>query len=126
MHIMIIVSSCGTLLGQSLTKTAFAATLLKLTRGFSHWKACHWVLWYCIVSMNLYNLSKVSQTTVRRADRITLANMAEIVVEWGKVCDSPSYFVWYRLDFCLNSGLRNRYKEAGNCESTISLVSESR
>lgn len=76
--------------------------------------------------MNLYNLSKVSQTTVRRADRITLANMAEIVVEWGKVCDSPSYFVWYRLDFCLNSGLRNRYKEAGNCESTISLVSESR
>lgn len=59
MHILIIISSCGTLLGQSLTKTAFAVTLLKLTKGFSYYKICHCILWYCIVSMCSYNLIKV-------------------------------------------------------------------
>lgn len=60
MHILIIISSCGTLLGQSLTKAAFAVTLLKLTRGFSHWKICHGVLWFCITTMCSYNFVKVS------------------------------------------------------------------
>lgn len=64
MHIMIIISSCGTLLGQSLTKTAFAVTLLKLTRGFSRWRLCHGVLWFCIVSMNAYNLVKVRSNDI--------------------------------------------------------------
>ncbi|CZT15673.1 uncharacterized protein RCC_01507 [Ramularia collo-cygni] len=95
MRIMIIVSSCGTLLGQSLTKTAFAVTLLKLTRGFSHRKACHAVLWFCIVSMLSYNLAK-------------------IVVEWGKVSGKDVYDVWYRLDFYLDSSVRKKFKEVGN------------
>ncbi|KXS96012.1 hypothetical protein AC578_3915 [Pseudocercospora eumusae] len=100
MHILIIISSCGTLLGQSLTKAAFAVTLLKLTKGFSHWKACHYVLWFCIVSMCSFNLAK-------------------IIVEWGKVCDSASYDVWYRLDFCLDKRARNQVKEGGNYYNII-------
>lgn len=59
MRILIIISSCGTLLNQSLTKTAFAVTLLKLTRGFSTWKICHGILWFCIVSMCGFNFAKV-------------------------------------------------------------------
>lgn len=61
MHILINITSCGTLLGQCLTKSAFAVTLLKLTRGFSHWKICHGVLWFCIVTMMSYNIAKVRQ-----------------------------------------------------------------
>lgn len=60
MHILINITSCGTLLGQCLSKTAFAVTLLKLTRGFSHWKICHCILWFCIITMCFYNLAKVS------------------------------------------------------------------
>ncbi|UJO24818.1 uncharacterized protein CLAFUR5_13764 [Fulvia fulva] len=90
MHILINITSCGNLLGQSLTKSAFAVTLLKLTRGFSHWKICHGVLWFCIC-----------------------------VVEWGRICDSPSYQVWYRLDFCLSKHSRNRFKEGGNYYNVV-------
>lgn len=59
MHILILISSCGTLMGQSLTKVAFAVTLLKLTKGFSCWKVCHWILWFCIATMCSYNFAKV-------------------------------------------------------------------
>ncbi|KAH9832785.1 integral membrane [Teratosphaeria destructans] len=100
MHIMIIVSSCGTLIGLSLTKTAFAVTLLKLTRGFKHWRKCHAVLWFCIVTMCSYNFAKC-------------------VVEWGKVCDDKSYDKWYRLDFCLHHHVRNRFKENGNIYNIV-------
>lgn len=56
MHILIDTTSCLTLLGQSLSKTAFAVTLLKLTRGV-RWQ--QWALWFCIVTMDSYNLVKV-------------------------------------------------------------------
>ena len=56
MHILIDTTSCLTLLGQSLSKTAFAVTLLKLTRGVP-WQ--QGILWFCIVTMNGYNLVKV-------------------------------------------------------------------
>ena len=56
MHVLIDTSSGLTLLGQSLSKTAFAVTLLKLTRGVP-WQ--QGVLWFCIVTMNSYNLVKV-------------------------------------------------------------------
>jgi hypothetical protein len=56
MHVLIDTTSCLTLLGQSLSKTAFAATLLKLTKGVP-WQQR--VLWFCIVTMNAYNLVKV-------------------------------------------------------------------
>jgi hypothetical protein len=46
MHILINITSCGTLIGQALSKTAFAVTLIKLTKGWYH----H-ALWFCIVSV---------------------------------------------------------------------------
>ncbi|GIZ38005.1 hypothetical protein CKM354_000143200 [Cercospora kikuchii] len=100
MRILIIISSCGTLLNQSLTKTAFAVTLLKLTRGFSTWKICHGILWFCIVSMCGFNFAK-------------------IVVEWGRVCNNSAYDKPFRLDFCLNAGDRSRFKEGGNYYNVI-------
>lgn len=58
-HVLIDTTSCLTLLGQSLSKTAFAVTLLKLTKG-ERWQ--QWVLWFIIISMNLYNLIKVRKS----------------------------------------------------------------
>lgn len=56
MHILIDTTSCLTLLGQSMSKTAFAVTLLKLTKGV-WWQQL--TLWFCIVTMDSYNLVKV-------------------------------------------------------------------
>jgi hypothetical protein len=47
MHILITITSCGTLVGQALSKTAFAVTLIKLTKGWTH-PVYHWALWFCI------------------------------------------------------------------------------
>jgi hypothetical protein len=58
MHILIDTTSCLTLLGQSLSKTAFAVTLLKLTKGVP-WQ--QWILWFCIVTMLSYNFVKVRE-----------------------------------------------------------------
>jgi hypothetical protein len=55
-HVLIDITSCLTLLGQSLSKTAFAVTLLKLTKG-ERWQ--QWLLWFIIVTMNAYNFVKV-------------------------------------------------------------------
>jgi hypothetical protein len=49
MHILITVTSCGTLINQAVSKTAFAVTLLKLTKNWAH-QGYHWILWFCIVS----------------------------------------------------------------------------
>lgn len=90
MHILINVTSCGTLIGQALTKTAFAVTLLKLTKGW-----LRWLLWFCIGSMNAFMIVKV-------------------IFQWAKICGNPSYDNWYRLDFCLDTTFRFDFKEAGN------------
>jgi hypothetical protein len=95
MHILINVTSCGTLVGLALTKTAFAVTLLKLTKGW-----LQWILWFCIGSMNSYMIVKV-------------------VLQWARVCGKPSYDVWYRLDLCLDADFRDRFKEGGNAYNII-------
>jgi hypothetical protein len=92
MHILINITSCGTLLGQALTKTAFAATLLKLTKTKNWYQG---ILWFVIVSMNSYMVVKV-------------------IFQWTKVCNEKSYNVWYRLDFCIDKTFRTRFKEGGN------------
>lgn len=97
MHILINITSCGTLIGQSLTKTAFAVTLLKLTKN-----NLKWILWFCIVSMNSYMIAKV-------------------ILQWARVCGKSSYNVWYRLDFCLEPKFRDGFKEGGNGKNTIFL-----
>lgn len=98
MHILINISSCGTLIGQALTKTAFAVTLLKLTKGWQRW-----ILWFCIGSMNLYMVIKV-------------------LFQWAKICNKSSYDVWYRLDFCLGAKFRDDFKEGGNGEAQCGII----
>lgn len=95
MHILINISSCGTLVGQALTKTAFAVTLLKLTKAW-----LRWVLWYFIVSLNAFMLVKV-------------------IFQWAKVCGDPEYDNWYRFNFCLDKQFRLDFKEAGNIYNVI-------
>lgn len=94
MHIMINISSCGTLVGQALTKTAFAVTLLKLTAQVA-WR--QWILWFCMGSMNFYMILKV-------------------IFQWAKVCGKASYQNWYRLDMCIGWTFRERFKVGGNGE----------
>jgi hypothetical protein len=93
MHILINVTSCGTLVGQALSKTAFAVTLLKLTKDWARW-----ILWFCIVTMNSYMFIK-------------------FIFQWAKVCGKKSYDNWYRLDFCLAPKFRDDFKEGGNGKS---------
>ncbi|CAN9454907.1 unnamed protein product [Alternaria alternata] len=95
MHILINITSCGTLINQSLTKSAFAVTLLKLTKNWGQW-----ILWFIIGSMNAYMVAKV-------------------VLQWAKICEKPSYDVWYRLDFCLDGKFRDDFKEGGNVYNII-------
>ena len=93
MHILINISSCGTLIGQAWTKTAFGVTLLRMS---NRWQS--WILWFCIVTMNLYMFLKV-------------------IFQWAKVCGKDSYQNWYRLDFCIGWEFRDDFKEGGNGES---------
>jgi hypothetical protein len=102
MHILITITSCGTLINQALTKTAFAVTLLKLTKNWTH-SGYQWVLWFCIGSMNLYMIAK-------------------IIVQWGKICGKKSYDVYYRLDFCVDANFRDDFKEGGNGELPFAII----
>lgn len=94
MQILINITSCGTLIGQALSKTAFAVTLLKLTKGWPQW-----ILWFCIVTMNAYMITKC-------------------IFQWARITDKPSYEVWYRLDFHLDWTFRENFKEGGNGKKT--------
>jgi hypothetical protein len=98
MHILINITSCGTLVGQALTKSAFGVTLLKLSK--QGWQK--WILWFCIGSMNLYMILKV-------------------FFQWAKVCEKKSYQNWYRLDFCIGWTFREKFKEGGNGEKQCKL-----
>jgi hypothetical protein len=113
MHVLIDTTSCLTLLGQSLSKTAFAATLLKLTKGVQ-WQ--QYVLWFCIITMNAYNLVKV-----RRLEKWSLrfwhaliATVVQIVFEWSRSCGVEKDFNLVRLNFCLDKGPLDDFKKGGN------------
>ncbi|KAI1085018.1 hypothetical protein F5B20DRAFT_124569 [Whalleya microplaca] len=95
MHILINISSCGMLIGQAWTKSAFGVTLLRIS---NRWQQC--ILWFCIVTMNLYMIVKV-------------------VFQWAKVCGEKSYDNWYRLDFCIDPTFRDDFKEGGNVYNII-------
>ncbi|KAI1855683.1 hypothetical protein JX265_006087 [Neoarthrinium moseri] len=95
MHILINVSSCGTLIGQALTKTAFAVTLLRLS---NRWQ--QGVLWFCISTMNVWMVLKV-------------------IFQWAKVCGKSNYQDWYRLNFCIGPTFRADFKEGGNVYNVI-------
>jgi hypothetical protein len=90
MHILINITSCGTLIGQAWTKTAFGVTLLRISNGWQK----H-VIWFCIATMNIWMISKV-------------------IFQWAKVCGKDNYQNWYRLDFCIGPTFRDDFKEGGN------------
>ena len=92
MRLLITISSCGTLIGQAWSKTAFGVTLIRMS---NQWQK--WILWFCIASMNLYMLIKV-------------------VLQWAKVCGDEDYYVSWRLDVCLQEQPRDDMKEGGNGE----------
>ncbi|TDZ28652.1 hypothetical protein C8034_v011840 [Colletotrichum sidae] len=95
MSILISISSCGTLIGQAWTKTAFGVTLLRMS---NQWQ--RWVLWFCIVTMNAWMIAKV-------------------VLQWAKVCGRTGYQQPWRLDFCIDNTFRNDFKEGGNVYNII-------
>jgi len=90
MRIMINISSCGTLIGQVLTKTAFGVTLLRLSKP-----RLQVVLWFCMGAMHTYMILK-------------------LLIQWGKVCGSKVTDVSYRIDFCVTDDVRDQIKEGGN------------
>jgi hypothetical protein len=92
MHILINITSCGTLIGQAWSKTAFGVTLLKLAN-----KRQRYILWFLIATMNAYMLAK-------------------IVLQWAQLCNEKSYNVWYRFSFCVDKKWRDDFKEGGNSE----------
>lgn len=95
MRILINISSCGTLIGQAWTKTAFGVTLLRITDSWQRW-----VLWFCIVTMNLFMFLK-------------------ILFQWAQICDKDGYQNSWRLDFCINWNFRENFKEGGNVYNII-------
>lgn len=97
MHILINISSCGTLIGQAWTKTAFGVTLLRMS---NQWQ--RWVLWFCIFTMNAWMITKV-------------------IFQWAKLCGKSSYQGDYRLDFCIGKTFRDDFKEGGNGKFCASM-----
>lgn len=96
MHILINVSSCGTLIGQALSKTALGVTLLRMSN-----KTQAWIIWFCIFAMNAYMIAKC-------------------ILQWAKVCDKTNdYQADYRLDFCIYSDFRDDFKEGGQIVNII-------
>lgn len=45
-----------------------------------------------------------------------------MVFEWGKVCGDATYYVSYRLDFCISKGRLDDFKEGGNGESEAKVA----
>ncbi|KAG4432318.1 hypothetical protein IFR05_012197 [Cadophora sp. M221] len=91
MHILINLSSCGTLVGQAWSKTALGITLLRMSN-----KKQTWILWYCIVSMNIYMIIKC-------------------FFQWAKYCGKSDYQNWYNIQGpCLNYDVVQNFKIGGN------------
>lgn len=95
MRILINITSCGTLINQAWTKTAFGATLLRIS---NRWQGA--VIWFCIVTMNVWMIAKV-------------------ILQWAKLCGRDDYQQSYRLDFCVTTKFRDDFKEGGNVWNII-------
>jgi hypothetical protein len=90
MHIIINITSCGTLIGQAWSKTAFGVTLLRISNTWQKY-----VLWFCIATTNIFMILKC-------------------ILQWAKVCDgADDYQASYRLNFCIYNKFRNGVKEGG-------------
>ena len=93
MHILINISGCGTLVGQAWSKTALGITLLRMSN-----KTQAAILWFCIISMNIFMILKVFFT-------------------WARYCNESQYQDWYRFQSgCINYTAEERIKVGGNSE----------
>lgn len=103
MHILINISSDGTVIGQCLTKTAFAITLLRMCRAStrSRWPWQQALLWFCIITMDGIALTKC-------------------VFQWAKMCTRDDYQQWYRIQgWCLDWTFSQDFKEVGNIYNIV-------
>lgn len=99
--VLINVSSDGTVIGQALTKTAFAVTLLRMCHAStrSRWPWQQALLWFCILTMDGIALTKC-------------------VFQWAKICGRHDYQQWYRIQgWCLDWTFSQDFKEVGNSMS---------
>ncbi|KAF3005222.1 hypothetical protein E8E14_001332 [Neopestalotiopsis sp. 37M] len=91
MLILITISSCGTTIGQTLSKTAFAVTLLRLIQ-----ESQKILVWFCIVTLNVLMVLKV-------------------FMNWPKYCGNKDYQNHWRMQgFCVDYGIATGVKIAGN------------
>ncbi|KAK0101728.1 hypothetical protein ONS95_006883 [Cadophora gregata] len=96
MHILINISSCGTLIGQALSKTALGITLLRMSN-----KKQSAILWYCIISMNVYMIIKC-------------------FFQWAKFCGKNDYQNWYNIQGpCLNYDIVQDFEVGGNTYNIV-------
>ncbi|KAI0177328.1 hypothetical protein BJ166DRAFT_21156 [Pestalotiopsis sp. NC0098] len=96
MLILITISSCGTTIGQTWSKTAFAVTLLRLIQ-----ESQRYVVWFCIITLNVLMVLKV-------------------FMNWPKYCDNKDYQNWWRMQgFCIDLGIATGVKVAGNIWNII-------
>ena len=96
MHILINISSCGTLVGQAFSKTALGITLLRISN-----RKQAAILWFCIITMNVYMILKVFFT-------------------WAKYCGKSDYQNWYRFQGpCINYTFEDRFKVGGQSKRKI-------
>lgn len=96
MHILINLSSCGTLMGQALSKTALGITLLRMSN-----KTQSAIIWFCIASMNAYMIVKC-------------------FFQWSKYCHKSAYQAWYLIQGpCLNYDTVQDFKVGGNTYNIV-------
>lgn len=103
MHMLINTSSIGTVIGQAVSKTAFAVTLLRMVE--SRWQVA--LLWFCIITMDGIAFSKC-------------------IFQWAKLCGKDDYQQWYRIQGpCLDNTFDNDWKEIGNSKYETSRAGTS-
>ncbi|KAL2072037.1 hypothetical protein VTL71DRAFT_11380 [Oculimacula yallundae] len=96
LRILINITSCGTLIGQALSKTALGITLLRISN-----KKQSAILWYCIASMNIFMIIKC-------------------FFQWAKLCNKSAYQNWYNIQGpCLNYDMVQKVKVGGNTYNII-------
>lgn len=96
MHILINISSCGTLIDTALSKTALGITLLRMSN-----RTQAIILWFCIISMNLFMIIKV-------------------FFQWAKYCGRDDYQNWYRLQGpCISYNFEESFKVVGNTDNIV-------
>ncbi|KAI1850491.1 hypothetical protein JX265_013383 [Neoarthrinium moseri] len=96
MLVLISISSCGTTMGQTWSKSAFAVTLLRMSNT---WQRT--VLWIGILTLNVFMVLK-------------------IFVSWAEYCGKSHYQNYWRMQgFCVDYNFMKSAKRVGNIWNII-------